>query len=210
MEEDKFHPVKERIDKGRTIYGWPRSGTPGCGPWSELGCGYRLGYAPGQGHSHALSHVHTHIHICTFITSGWESSPHCILKFKPFSLVFEAPPPTTPVACSWSNFCPTIFWVISECWGLPGEVWIGDLQHVSPGDSRGVNYVGVSGQCYLLAPCQVLRCWSEMCGLNRLLHCKSGHTGRVCLDSECLRVWVPVFWVLVFAGQLPTCDNVKA
>ena len=39
MEEDKFQPVKERTDKGGTIYGRRRSGTPGCGPWSEPGRG---------------------------------------------------------------------------------------------------------------------------------------------------------------------------
>lgn len=32
MEEVEFQPVKERIDKGETIYGRRRSGTPGCGP----------------------------------------------------------------------------------------------------------------------------------------------------------------------------------
>lgn len=32
MEEDRFQAVKERIDKGKTIYGHCRSGTPDSGP----------------------------------------------------------------------------------------------------------------------------------------------------------------------------------
>lgn len=37
----------------------------------------------------------------------------------------------------------------SECRALGGEIWNGDLLHVSLGDSQGINYVGVSSQLYL-------------------------------------------------------------
>lgn len=37
----------------------------------------------------------------------------------------------------------------SEWWAVGGEIWSGDLLHVSLGDSQGVNYVAVAGQPYL-------------------------------------------------------------
>ena len=156
----------------------------------------RLGYAPGQGHSHALSHTHT----CTYITPGWGSlNPHTTSQSpKPSRDLLKSPPPRPgPPTSGLTSDMPIS---ASARRALRGEIWIGYLLHVSLGDNQGVNYVGVSGQSYLWEACQVLRCRSETCGLKRLLHCKSGHAGHVCLDIACLRVCACV-WGLVFAGR---------
>lgn len=68
--------------------------------------------------------------------------------------------------------------------------------------------MAATGQLYLREACGVFRCWSERCGLERLLHCKSGHAGQVCLDSVCLHVCLrlrPCFR----CRAVPPRDNVK-
>lgn len=139
-------------------------------------------------------HTHTHMHTHYSRTRELQSLHH-IPRIQTFLFSFWS----SPTPFFWSNFCMSIF--SSDWWAVGGEIWSGDLLHVSLGDSQGVNYVAVAGQPYLWEACQVFRCWSEMCGLKRLLHCKSGHTGHVCLDSVCLRVSACV-WGLVFTGRL--------
>lgn len=122
-----------------------------------------------------LSHVHIHY-----------SRPKVFHPLHPriqafFFVSFWCPP--APFSC---KFYMTIF--SRELWALGREIWSGDLLHVSLRDSRGVNYVPATGQPYLWEACRVFRCWSERCGLKRLLHGKSGHAGQVCLDSVCLHV----------------------
>ena len=68
--------------------------------------------------------------------------------------------------------------------------------------------MAATGQPYLWQACGVFRCWSERCGLKRLLHCKPGHAGQVCLDSVCLHVCLcsrPCFG----CRTVPPNDNVK-
>lgn len=147
-------------------------------------------------HSPTYTHTHMQAHIHTLLQAQRTSilTPH-YTKIQTSLLSFWSLP---------APFCSTNFYtsIFSSEWpALGGEIWSGDLLHVSLGDSQGVNYVGDSGQPYLWEACQVFRCWSEMCGLNRLLRCKSGHAGHVCLAGVCLRVCACV-WGLVFAGRL--------
>lgn len=104
---------------------------------------------------------------------------------------------SSPAPFFWTNFFVTIF---SRGWcALAGEIWSRDLLHVNLGDSKGVNYVVTASQHYLWEACQVFRCMSETCGWKRLLHCKSGNAGHVCLDSVCLHVCLclnPCVWSL--------------
>lgn len=83
-------------------------------------------------------HMHppTPTHICSHITPGPESfSPFTTSsQSRPFPWAFEVPLPPF----LWTNFRMSIF--SRESRALGGEIWNGDLLHVSLGDSQGVNY----------------------------------------------------------------------
>lgn len=163
-----------------------------------LAVGLDLRWCGQSGLSYALGRGHSHTYACTQTPPRTHINPRSTSCPKMQSFAPKLLKSSFPSSSFWMYFCTSIF--SSSCWDVGGEIWSGDLLHVSLADNQSVNYVGVSGQPYLWEPCQVFRCWSEMCGLNRLLRCKSGRTGHICLDGVCLLLCVCV-WAFVLAGR---------